>query len=158
MSTSCLSVESGVADLVPFTLTIVSDTEPSLEQFVERSDGTVLPADGCASRCSVAESAYRILQEITALIAVVGRLTPPLRATTRQTLIALLTITGLRKSEACNLDRDQVDLDTGVLGMADSKSGKSRQVFLHDSAIVALHDYQRRRDRWCPHTPPGVFV
>jgi hypothetical protein len=37
-----------------------------------------------------------------------------------------------------------------VLVVADSKFGKSRQVFLHDSAIVALRVYQRRRDRWCP--------
>jgi integrase len=98
-------------------------------------------------------------EEITALIAVAGRLAPPLRAATWQTLIGLLAVTGLRTSEACGLDRDQVNLDTGVLVVADSKFGKSRQVFLHDSAIVALRAYQRRRDRWCPApTAPSFFV
>lgn len=98
-------------------------------------------------------------QEIAALIAVAGRLTPPIRAATWQTLIGLLAVTGLRTSEACRLDRDQVDLDTGVLVVADSKFGKSRQVFLHDSAILALRDYQHRRGYYCPApTAPSFFV
>jgi integrase/recombinase XerD len=43
--------------------------------------------------------------------------------------------------------------------VADSKFGKSRQVFLHDSAIVALRDYQRRRDRYCPGpAAPSFFI
>jgi integrase/recombinase XerD len=97
--------------------------------------------------------------EITALIVVAGRLRPPLRAATWQTLIGLLAVTGLGKSEACALDRDQVDLDTGVLVVANSKFGKSRQVFLHDSALVALRDYQHRRDRWCPTpTAPSFYI
>jgi integrase/recombinase XerD len=98
-------------------------------------------------------------EEITALMTAAGRLTPPLRAATWQTLIGLLAVTGLRKSEACNLDRDQVDLTTGVLVVADSKFGKSRQVFLHPSAIAALRAYARSRDRWCPNPQaPSFFV
>jgi integrase/recombinase XerD len=67
-----------------------------------------------------------------------------------QTLIGLVAVSGLRNRETCGLDRDQVDWDTGVLVVADSKFDKSRQVFLHDSALVALRDYQRRGDRRCP--------
>ena len=48
--------------------------------------------------------------EVAALMAAAGRLAPPLRAATWQTLIGLLAVTGMRKSEACHLDRDQVDL------------------------------------------------
>jgi integrase len=97
--------------------------------------------------------------EITALMAAAGRLAPPLRAATWQTLIGLLAVTGMRKSEACHLDRDQADLRTGVLTIADSKFGKSRQVFLHPTAVAALRGYQRRRDRWCPApTAPTFFV
>jgi integrase/recombinase XerD len=98
--------------------------------------------------------------EITALIGAAGRLKPPLRAATWQTLIGLLAVTGMRKSEACRLDRDQVDLGNGVLVIADSKFGKSRRVFLHRSTIAALRRYERRRDRWCPDTPaaPSFFV
>jgi integrase/recombinase XerD len=92
--------------------------------------------------------------QITALIAAAGRLAPPLRAATWQTLIGLLAVTGMRKAEACHLDRDQVDLDTGMLLIADSKFGKSRQLFLHPTAIAALRRYQRCRDRWCP-APAG---
>ncbi|MBV9143735.1 MAG: tyrosine-type recombinase/integrase [Pseudonocardiales bacterium] len=71
----------------------------------------------------------------------------------------LLAGSGLRTSEACGLDRDQIDVDTGVLVVAESKFGKSRQVFLHEGAIVALRDYQRCRDRWCPApAAPSFFV
>src|SRR5207244_12481647 len=87
---------------------------------------------------------------IGALGAAAGRLAPPLRAATWQTLIGLLAVTGMRKSEACHLDRDQVDLDAGVLTIAGSKFGKSRQLFLHPATVAALRRYQRRRDRWCP--------
>jgi integrase/recombinase XerD len=98
-------------------------------------------------------------QEITDLISVAGGLTPPLRAATWQTLIGLLAVTGMRKSEACDLDRDRVDLDAGVLVIADSKFGKSRQVFLHPSTVAALRGYQRRRDHWCPApAAPSFFV
>ncbi|HEV3295235.1 MAG TPA: tyrosine-type recombinase/integrase, partial [Streptosporangiaceae bacterium] len=87
------------------------------------------------------------------------RLAPPLRAATWQTLIGLLAVTGMRKSEACHLDRDQVDLDAGVLTIADAKFGKSRQLFLHPTAVTALRGYQRCRDRWCPApAAPSFFV
>jgi len=88
-----------------------------------------------------------------------GRLRPPLRAATWQTLIGLLAVTGMRKSEACHLDRDHVDLDTGKIVIADSKFGKSRQVFLHPSTVTALRHYQQRRDHWCAApTAPSFFV
>ena len=97
--------------------------------------------------------------QVTALIAAAGRLAPPLRAATWQTLIGLLAVTGMRKSEACHLDSDQVDLATGVLTVADSKFGKSRQLFLHPTAVAALRRYQHRRDRWCPEpAAPSFFV
>jgi integrase/recombinase XerD len=89
-------------------------------------------------------------------MAAAGQLAPPLRAATWQTLIGLLAVTGRRQrqSEARHLDRDQVDLNAGVLTISDSKFGKSRQVFLHPTAVAALRGYQRRRDRWCP-APAG---
>ncbi len=97
--------------------------------------------------------------EITALLVAAGRLAPALRAATWQTLIGLLVVTGLRKGEACRLDRDQVDLDTGVLVVSDSKFGKSRQVFLHPSSVAALRDYERRRNQLCPAPrAPSFFV
>ncbi len=95
--------------------------------------------------------------EITALMVVAGGLTPPLRAATWQTLIGLPAVTGMRKSEACNLNGDQIDLDTGVLTVAASKFGKSRLVFLHPSTITALRDYQQSRDQLCPAPRTSAF-
>ncbi len=97
--------------------------------------------------------------QITALMAAAGRLTPPLRAATWQTLIGLLAVTGMRKSEACHLDRDHVDLAAGVLIITDAKFGKSRQLFLHPTTVAALRRYQRRRDRGCPApAAPSFFI
>jgi len=97
--------------------------------------------------------------EVAALMAAAGRLAPPLRAATWQTLIGLLAVTGMRQSEARHLDRDQVDLDAGVLTIANSKFGKSRQQFLHPTTVAALRGYQRRRDRWCPApAAPSFFI
>jgi integrase len=95
--------------------------------------------------------------EITALMAAAGKLTPPLRAATWQTLIGLLAVTGMRQSEARHLDRDQVDLHAGVLTVADSKFGKARLQFLHPTTVAALRRYQRRRDRWCPAPADASF-
>jgi integrase len=92
-------------------------------------------------------------------MAAAARLTPPLRAATWQALIGLLAVTGMRKSEACHLDRDQVDLDAGVLVITDAKFGKSRQLFLHPSAVAALRDYENCRDHWCPApAAPSFFI
>jgi integrase/recombinase XerD len=97
--------------------------------------------------------------EVAALMAAAGRLEPPLRAATWQTLIGLLAATGMRKSEACNLNREQVDLDAGVLVITNAKFGKSRQLFLHPTTAAALRHYQRCRDRWCPApAAPSFFV
>ena len=97
--------------------------------------------------------------EVTALMDAAGQLTPPLRAATWRTLIGLLAVTGMRKSEACHLDRGQVDLDAGVLVITDAKFGKARQLFLHPSAVAALRGYQRCRDRWCPApAAPSFFI
>jgi integrase len=97
--------------------------------------------------------------EVTALMAAAGGLAPPLRAATWQTLIGLLAVTGMRKSEACHLDRDQVDLDAGALVITDAKFGKARLLFLHPTTVAALRTYQRCRDRWCPEpAAPSFFV
>jgi integrase/recombinase XerD len=97
--------------------------------------------------------------EIAALMAAAARLTPPLRAATWQALIGLLAVTGMRKSEACHLDRDQVDLDAGVVVITDAKFGKARQLFLHPTAVAALAGYQQVRDQLCPSPrEPSFFI
>jgi integrase/recombinase XerD len=63
-------------------------------------------------------------------------------------LLGLLSVTGLRISEAVNLTLDDVDLVDGILTIRSSKFGKSRMVPLHFSTVTALADYRERRDRF----------
>jgi integrase len=68
-------------------------------------------------------------------------------AATYRTLIGLLAVTGMRVGEAINLDRDDVDIDDGVLVVRQSKHGKSRELVLHSSTVAALKQYAALRDR-----------
>jgi integrase len=70
-----------------------------------------------------------------------------MKAATLKTLIGLLAATGLRPGEALALKESDVDLQAGILVIRESKFGKSRQVPIHESAIVALKSYARLRHR-----------
>jgi integrase/recombinase XerD len=80
---------------------------------------------------------------------------PPLRAWTYETLVGLLAVTGMRIGEAIRLNRDDLDVANGLLIVRDSKFGKSREVPLHPSTVMALETYARVRDQLCaaPKTP-----
>jgi integrase/recombinase XerD len=98
-------------------------------------------------------------QQVTDLIRVAGRLRPRLRGVTFATVIGLLASCGLRIGEACRLDRDDVDLDEGVLTVRGSKFGKSRIVPVHLTTLAALRIYAGRRDQLCPcPTSPAFFL
>jgi integrase/recombinase XerD len=75
-----------------------------------------------------------------------------LRAWTYSTLLGLLTVTGMRISEALALDRRDVDLREGVLAVRRTKCRKERLVPVHETTRVALLRYARVRDRI--HTRP----
>jgi integrase len=70
-----------------------------------------------------------------------------LKGRTYATIFGLLSVTGMRVSEVLALDREDVDLDEGVLRIRRTKFGKSRLVAVHDSTRQALADYARERDR-----------
>lgn len=96
--------------------------------------------------------------EVAALMAAAQASTGmPLIAATYRTLIGLLTVTGMRVSEAINLDRDDVDLDEAVLVVRRSKFGKSRELVLHPSTVSALRDYATLRDHTKPWTPTQAW-
>jgi integrase len=97
-------------------------------------------------------------QEIDALMRAAGRLAPAIRATSWQTLIGLLAVTGMRQGEACRLSRNDVDLEAGSLVITDSKFGKSRLVFLHPTAVAALRAWQRARDEAFPDAGTDAFL
>lgn len=99
--------------------------------------------------------------ELTAVLGAADTLRPAFRARTWRTLIGLLATTGLRTSEACGLDRPDVDLHDlheGVLTVHDAKFGKSRQLPLHPSTTAALRDYARQRDRHHPAPSTAAFL
>jgi integrase/recombinase XerD len=92
--------------------------------------------------------------EITRLLAAAGTMSPPLRAATFTTILGLLAVTGMRIGEAVGLDRDDVDLNAGIVTIRNTKFGKSRQLPLHPTSTQALANYARVRDALCP-TPSG---
>jgi integrase/recombinase XerD len=74
-------------------------------------------------------------------------------------LLGLLSVTGLRISEALGLTLDDVDLDEGILLIRSSKFGKSRLVSLHASTIKVLAEYQRYREHFLAGRQiPHLFV
>jgi integrase/recombinase XerD len=70
-----------------------------------------------------------------------------LRPWTYRCLFGLLSVTGLRLGEACNLELQDVDLESGVLTIRSGKFGKSRLIPLHPSTRRVLADYLTRRNR-----------
>jgi integrase/recombinase XerD len=84
--------------------------------------------------------------EVMAILDVCGRLSPPLRAATYRSLFGLLAVSGLRVGEAIHLERDDVDLERGLLVVWQGKFRKAREVPLHPSTVEALHAYAQRRD------------
>lgn len=62
-------------------------------------------------------------------------------------LFGLLSVSGLRISEAYNLELQDVDLDAAVLTVRGAKFGKSRLIPLHASTCNILADYIARRER-----------
>lgn len=122
-------------------------------------DAQVPPAQLIPSRKLRATPYLYSDEEITALITAAASLRFPLRTATYQALIGLLAVTGMRIGEAINLDRDDIDLDAGVLTIREGKHGKSRLIPLHPTSTLALRDYVQLRDQLCsrPRTE-AVFI
>ncbi len=97
--------------------------------------------------------------EIAQLMEAAAALQPGqgMKALTLKTLIGLLAATGLRPGEAAALEERDVDLRAGVLVIRESKFGKSRQIPVHESAVVALRNYARVRERSLPRGRTSSF-
>ncbi len=63
----------------------------------------------------------------------------------------------MRAGEPVRLDRDDVDLDEGLLTIRNTKFGKSRQLPLHPTTVEALAGYARRRDERRPRPKSPSF-
>src|SRR5271154_2307545 len=95
--------------------------------------------------------------EIASLVSTAGQLPSPagLKGRTFATIFGLLAVTGMRISEVLALDREDMDLEEGILRIRRSKFGKSRLVAVHESTRQILADYARERDRVVPR-PAGA--
>jgi integrase len=87
--------------------------------------------------------------EISDLVRAAGQLasTAGLKGRTYATIFGLLAVTGMRISEVIALDREDVDLDEGIVRIRRTKFAKSRLVAVHDSTRQVLAGYARERDR-----------
>lgn len=81
-----------------------------------------------------------------------------LRAATYSTLFGLLAVTGMRLGEAIGLDRQDIDLDQGLIKVRQAKFNKSRWVPIHPTTRNKLQQYQSLRNRLCPHPKSPSFL
>lgn len=86
-------------------------------------------------------------REINELMAIAGALSPEVRGASYRTVIGVMATSGLRGGEVLGLDRDDVDLDQGVLHIRDGKQRRDRDVPVHQTTTDALRRYVRLRDR-----------
>lgn len=118
----------------------------------------VPPADLYPNRVHRALPYLYTQEEIVALMAAAGSLRFPLRQATYRTLIALLSVTGMRVGEAIRLDRSDVDLAHGVLTVRQTKFGKTRELPLDASTARALGAYLRLCARLCPEPASDALL
>jgi integrase/recombinase XerD len=97
--------------------------------------------------------------DIAALQAAAGRLSGPLRPQTYAVLIALLSVTGLRISEALALDDRDIDAGQAMLIVRKDKARSFRLVPLHPTTLAALAGYRHSRDQVLPErAAPAMLV
>jgi len=96
--------------------------------------------------------------EVAALMTAARMLRNPLKAATFETLIGLLAATGMRGSEAMQLDDSDIDAAAGMLAVRATKFRKSRQLPLHPATLGALAGYQAVRDQLCPAPGTGSLL
>lgn len=80
------------------------------------------------------------------------------RAITYPAFFGLVSVTGLRISEAVSLNVKEVDLQNGVITLRKGKNGKSRLLPVTECTTTYLKEYSRKRDRLLGHTPEPFFV
>lgn len=81
-----------------------------------------------------------------------------LREITYPTFFGLISVTGMRVSEAISLNNKDVDLLNGIITVHNSKNYKDRILPVTECTKNNLKEYARRRDRLLAHTPEPFFV
>lgn len=85
--------------------------------------------------------------DVQALMQAAEELFTALRAATIQTLTGLLAVTGMRIGEALRLTVGDLDLDDGIVVIAQAKFGRQRVVLLDATSCRAVTGYLHRPDR-----------
>ena len=97
--------------------------------------------------------------DITRLLSAASQRPRPLTAATYHTLFGLMAVTGMRVGEAVGLDVDDVDLDSGVIVIRETKHHKARRIPVQPTTVAALRRYSQLRQHLCPRPRvPCFFV
>lgn len=98
-------------------------------------------------------------EEIEQILRAAWNLPPStgLRPYSYYTLLGLMAVTGMRISEVIRLDREDVDIEGGLLTVQLTKFSKSRLIPLHPSTVKKLKVYLNRRDQLHPRPPTSRF-
>ena len=96
-------------------------------------------------------------QDIQGLLDGARALRPSLRGATHETIFGLIAATGMRIGEAVGLERDDVDLDAGVITIHHAKFDRQRLVPLHATVTEKLCRYATHRDRLCAKPRTEAF-
>jgi integrase len=96
-------------------------------------------------------------QDICRLLAEARGLRHPMRAASYEALFGLLAVSGMRIGEAVALEREDVDLDAGLITIRKAKGDRARLVPLHPTAAAALRGYASERDRLRPRARSRAF-
>jgi integrase/recombinase XerD len=96
-------------------------------------------------------------QDICRLLEEARRLRNPMRAASYEALFGLLAVSGMRIGEAVALERENVDLDAGLITIRKAKGDRARLVPLHPTSTEALRRYASERDRLCPAPRSRAF-
>lgn len=121
---------------------------------------TQIPPTGLLPRRYQRPTPYIYTQEeVERIVAAAARLPSQhgLRGLTCATLFGLLAVTGMRVGETVALDRDDVDLETGVLSIRYAKLNKPRCIPVAATTRDALTDYVRTTDRLLPRRATPAF-
>jgi integrase len=96
-------------------------------------------------------------QDIHRLLVEARRLRHPMRAASYEALFGLLAVSGMRIGEAIALEREDVDVDAGLITIRKAKGDRGRLVPLHPTTTEALRRYASERDRLCPTPRSRAF-
>ncbi len=81
----------------------------------------------------------------------------PIGKYTYKTLLGLISVTGMRISEAIALQEDDINFKDKYITVNKSKFNKSRIIPVSDSVIKELKKYQKKRDNYLPEIKKSSF-